>query len=217
MMKLKIFAMLAVFLAFSAGLSAQDKALLLNGTVVEGKITGNDDAYLTMEIEKKSGKLKSFELEKYRVYSYTQCNAEPKTIYKQDSLMGNFLSEEEMQYFIYGQQDADRAFNSRGAIAVGFVTGVAVVGLTTDGFKSDPGILPLATPFLVVGYYGMRKVKIKMETVSNPEYLSHEAYIDGYVRVARKKRVFAGLKGSIAGVVGGFIAAIALSSSSTTE
>jgi hypothetical protein len=217
MMKLKVFAILTVFLACGTALFAQDEALLLNGMVVQGKIIKNDDAYLTMEIEKKSGKLKAFDLEKYRIYSYKQGDADRELIYKQDSLMGNFLTEEEMQYFIYGQQDADRAFSSRGAMVVGFVTGVAIVALTTDGFNDEPGVLPMATPFLVVGYYGMRKVKIKMESVSDPEYLSHEAYIDGYVRVARKKRVFAGLKGSIAGVLGGFIAAFALSDSSPTE
>ncbi len=122
-----------------------------------------------------------------------------------------------MRYFIYGQQDADHATSGKGAFVVGLVLGFTTVAAASDFFKEDPGILvPLSTPFVCIIIYRFRKVKIKMEYVSNPEYLSHESYIEGYVRVAKKKRVFASLKGSFAGIVGG-IAAWAIAKPSETE
>ena len=89
---------------------------------------------------------------------------------------------------------------------------------TSGGFQEEPGVLiPLATPFVCVAWFGGRKVKIKMETVSDPEYLSHESYIDGYVRVARKRRVFGALKGSVAGLAGGIAAWLIVGDDGSTE
>lgn len=196
---------------------AQDEIVLLNGKVLEGKITKQDDAYLTMQYANKRDKMKTYDIEKYRMFSFTEAGKGEKVIYYQDSLLGNFLSVEEMRYFIQGQQDADRAYNSKGAFVAGFVLGLGAVAATSGGFQNDPGIIPLTAPFVCILFYGSKKVKIKMESVSDPELLSHESYIQGYVRVARKKRIFGSVKGSIGGILGGIGAWLLISPEEDTE
>lgn len=196
---------------------AQDVILLQNGAEVKGKITADQGAMYTVDVINDRGKTKSLEIEKYRIFSVVKEGQDELVLYKQDSLLGNFYSVEEMRYFIYGQQDAQKAYSHRGAFIAGFVLGLGTVALTSGGFQDDPGLVPLVTPFVCVIYYGSRKVKIRMEYVSDPEYLSHETYINGYVRIARKKRVFGALKGSVGGISAGIVTWLLVSGSNDSE
>jgi len=51
---------------------------------------------------------------------------------------------------------------------------------------------------------GIPKVKIKHKTISNPNYIDHDAYIYGYERVSRSKRRIQALIGGTIGLVAGY-------------
>ena len=201
---------LVLFLLSTSGLTAQDvqdQVLLLNGKKLEGQITKLDESEITINFLKKNGKSQEAIVEVYRIFSY-QKDGKESVLYEQDTVIGNFLTQEEMRYFILGQQDADAGYKSRAfGIGAGLI-GAGVIILdsqdtdTAGAFDREPGgLFPIAYPFLSIVISRFTTVRIRLETVSDPAYLSQEYYIVGYERTARSKKVFTTLKGSVAGVL----------------
>jgi hypothetical protein len=51
---------------------------------------------------------------------------------------------------------------------------------------------------------GIPKVRIKHKTISNPNYIEHDAYILGYERVSRSRRRIKALIGGTIGLAAGY-------------
>jgi hypothetical protein len=51
---------------------------------------------------------------------------------------------------------------------------------------------------------GLPKVRIKHKTISNPNYIDHDAYILGYERVSRSRRRIKALIGGTIGLAAGY-------------
>jgi len=80
---------------------AQDELLFLNGKDLKGEIIN----VTNYEITFKDLKNKEIIIDNYRVFSYHKDNKETLT-YKYDTLEGNFLKEQDMRMFVYGERDA---------------------------------------------------------------------------------------------------------------
>ncbi len=195
---------------------AQDKITLLNGKVLEGTILDTTSNMIKYEWKKKNNKVREDFIDKYRIYSITDANDIETIFYQQDSLIGNFFTEEEMKYFVLGSQDAINGYKAPLVTVGGIVLGIGTVMYDTydkpdggsfgDGlYNGDASVLNLAVPFVYTVGAGVPKIKIDLNKVSDPSYLSHETYILGYERTARSKKVMNALKGSIIGILSGFV------------
>ena len=197
-------------LFFSAQLHAQDQLILINGSVQKGKILSRDEAGVRMQYQKRK-KTKEFVFENRRIFSVTQGGTE-EIVYKQDTTVGDYFTVEEMKHFILGEQDAEANFDAKWIRRIGFLGGFSLVTLTAQNpdesgaFDQEPGgLAPILYVIAYTAVVGSPRVKINLKNVSDPALLSHEEYVLGYERVARSKKVFGGLLGSVAGVVTGFV------------
>jgi hypothetical protein len=116
--------------------------------------------------------------------------------YSQDTLNGNYFTRDEMQYYIYGERDARKGFKANGSLI-----GAGIVGLGSGGLGLF--FAPIF-PYSYMALSGITKVRIKHNTISNPNYIDHDAYILGYERVSRTKRRIKALIGGTVGLAAGY-------------
>jgi len=194
---------------------SQDKIILLTGKVLEGKVISYDEAFLQYTYMKR-GKSKTDMLERYRIYSTIDDSKMETILYVQDSTVGNFMTQPEMKLFIEGEQDAIKNYRCPGYNTTGFLFGLGISFIDTyrkqDGepffngfFRSEPGILHFASPFLYPVLAGLPPVTIRINDVTNRNNLMQEPYLEGFERVAKQKRRFGGLEYSALGSASGIV------------
>lgn len=194
---------------------AQDKILLLTGKVLEGKVLSYDEAFLQYTYMKRK-ELKTDMIERYRIYSTTDSLNKETVLYLQDSTVGNFMTQPEMKLFIDGERDALKNFRARGFNTTGFLFGLGISLIDTyrkqDGepffngfFRSEPGILHFASPFVYPIIAGLPPVTIRINDVTDRNNLLQEPYLEGFERVGKQKRRFGGLAFSAAGSAAGIV------------
>lgn len=195
--------------------------MMVNGDVLEGKITENNDefGYINFNFTK-GNKVKSGTVEHYRVFSIIDADGMETVYYKQDTMMGWPLAESEMRAFILGERDAKLSYKANwtlfGGLAVGAGTvlfdtyrfesdvDTAVAGQVAGFFNSDPSIMPLIVPLVFTAVSMIPKVKVRLGGVSHTEYITDEYYLLGYEKRGRSRRTFNALKGSVGGILLGF-------------
>jgi hypothetical protein len=226
-MKTKIIIPFAFLIVFNV--SAQDKLLLLNGRIDKGEIIADKESIFDFKIYKNGSKEKIIPYDKYRIFSITDINGKESILYKKDSSIGNFLSENRMRMYIYGQRDAHENFGSGRHFLGGFVLGFAATVFDTyefglskkeiaDGatpiptgfFLRDPSIFPVLFPLSIPLGASLLPSKIIKDDVSSIEYLNSEEYVEGFNKVKKFKRLKNSFLGSLAGAAMGFICYYAL-------
>jgi hypothetical protein len=171
----------------------KDTLVMLNGDVVVCTVLDTTNGMTSIKNPKNPRK--NILIENDRIFSINNQNGE-SVLYTYDTLIGNEFTIDEMRYFMRGEQDADKNFKANGCLAIGAAVGV-LSGFTGSFFCPIP-------PFAFTALSGLPKVKIKLSTVSNPDYLKHDTYLMGYERVARKKRKLKSLIGGGLGLIVGF-------------
>lgn len=173
---------------------AKDTVLLMNGNVVVERVIDTVIGAVTVMHPEKAGEKLHFEYD--QIYAVKYASGFTDYYYRQDSLLGNYFTRDEMEYYIYGERDARKGFKPRGSLI-----GSGAVGLVSGGL----GIF--FAPVFPIGYMalsGAPKVRIRHSTISNPNYIEHDAYILGYERVARSKRRLQSLLGGAIGLAAGY-------------
>lgn len=172
----------------------RDTILLMNGqTVVEKVIDTLIGAVTILDPENTAKKLHYPYDEVYAVYYGSGLK---DYYYAQDTMRGNYFTRNEMEYYIYGERDARKGFKARGSLI-----GAGVAGLVSGGLGL---FFAPVFPYGYMGLSGIPKVRIKHNTISNPNYIEHDAYILGYERVARSKRRIKSLIGGSIGLALGY-------------
>lgn len=193
---IKHFFIISLFVfAISSNITAQakDTLLLMNGQFVVEKVTDTLIGAVTILDPENNSKKLHYEYDE--IYGVFYGSGLKDYYYYQDTIKGNYFTRDEMQYYIYGERDARKGFKARGSFIGAGITGLVSGGL---GLFFAP-----VFPFGYMGLSGIPKVRIKHSTISNPNYIEHDAYILGYERVARSKRkIQAVLGGSIGLVIG---------------
>jgi len=226
-MKTKIIITFALLIVFNV--SAQDKLLLLNGRIDKGEITADKESIFDFKIYKNSGKEKIVSYDKSRIFSITNINGKESILYKKDSSIGNFLSENRMRMYIYGQRDAHENFGIGRHLFGGFLLGFAATVFDTyefgpskkeiaDGatpvptgfFLRDPSIFPVLFPLSIPLGVSLLPSKIIKDDVSSIEYLNSEEYIEGFSKVKKFKRLKSSFLGSLSGMAMALISYYAL-------
>lgn len=170
-----------------------DKILLMTGKILEGSVTSSDSANLYYTFIKKNGKEKSQRLDLERVFSVTNEQGNEEVYYVMDTLIGDYFSEEEMRDYIAGEQDASAYSHSNWTLLAGLPISAAA------GYALSSTILVFPVPFAYTVLASLPRYKLKGEKGVKPSKAGNPAYVLGYEREARTKRVF---KSMIAGLVG---------------
>lgn len=214
-MDMKSWKLILLLLLVGLGIQslAQDKIQLLNGKVIRGKLGTEYDDYFDFQYYKKGGKVKSMDLVKYRIFSYTNSSGEETILYKKDTLMGNFFSKNEMKMFVFGERDAYNNYKPTPWFITGLGIGFASVigdtyefnGPTTGFFKRTPSIFPIVIPLGVTIVAGIGRPKVRKEYAADINFLSSEHYIEGFQKIAKVKKLKNAMFGSILGVGAGFL------------
>lgn len=181
---------------------SQDKVLFTNGKEKEVSVVGIDDYNIIYHLPNK-GKQKKFRKE--NIFSITRLDGKEEIIYNPDTL--GFLvldvvepeldyTVEEMRRYIYGRQDGMKVKSLAPALISGSV------GLVGAGLGAFFG--PIA-PSVYIIILGVKKQKPDDRLVDHPEYVFDEAYLDGYHKSARKKKIIAAAEGGLVGLAAGIL------------
>lgn len=220
-----LISLLALVFVFQFNL-AQDKLLLTNGHEERGQLIADSNGIYQLKIYRNGGKTKIIPFDEYRVFSRTDINGNETVIYKQDTSIGNFLTQNEMRMYIYGQRDANQNMKSGQHFVLSYIGGLSFSlfdtysfsgydytcpdGTTTQHispgfFHSEPTVSQILIPFAFGVVSTFFKSKIKKEDVSDIAYLSNEQYIEGFKKVKKFKKMRNVFFGSVAGVATGLI------------
>ena len=186
------------FLQFAIGFSqtpAQDTIYLLNGHVVGEKVFDTLLGAITIINPKKPTNKIHFELS--QLYMVRYANGIKRYYYEQDTALYNYFTRDEMWMYMKGEVDARKGFKPIGSIIGSSIAGF-LGGMTGTFFG------PIA-PYGYMAMVGLPRVRIKANTVSNPNYVDSDGYILGYERVARHKRRTQSVAGGTVGLVLGYV------------
>ena len=216
-MKMKIIAPFALLVVFNG--IAQDKLLLLNGRIDKGEITAEKESVFEFKIFKNRGKEKIISYDKSRIFSITDISGKESVLYKKDSNIGNFLSENRMRMYIYGQRDAHENFGVGRHFFGGFLLGFAATifdtyefgpskkeiaegatPVSTGFFLRAPSVFPILFPLSIPLGASLLPSKVIKDDVSSIEYLNSEEYVEGFIKVKKFKRIKSSFLGSLSGM-----------------
>lgn len=193
----KLIIPLLIFFVSATGFSQEkrDQIILMSGKVFDNvEVTTVGDVEIKYLYHKKKKTIERM-VDKYRVFAIGYANGTEDVIYKQDTLVGNYFTEEEMRMFVYGEQDAIELYKTPGAVLLGALFSGA------GGFILYDSFFVFLVPFSTTVVSGIPHVKVKSNKVRDPKYLAEPAYIMGYERTAKAKRIQGALMGSLVGVV----------------
>lgn len=183
-----------VFFAFNSKAQYKDTILLMNGNYVVEKVIDTLIGAVTIVNPEKTTEKLHYEYDD--IYCVKYASGYTDYYYSQDTLRGNYFTRDEMQYYIYGERDARKGFKARGSLI-----GAGIVGLASGGLGL---FFAPVFPYGYMALSGIPKVRIKHSTISNPNYIDHDAYILGYERVSRSKRRIQALIGGTIGLAAGY-------------
>lgn len=175
-------------------MAAQDQVTLISGATVDGKVTTVSDSIVSYTVQKKS-KVKERSMDAYRVFSIRYADGSNVIVYEQDTATGNYFSQDEMQLFVFGEQDARKNYRGGKMFALGALYGIA------GGLALPESFLVVLVPASATILAMVPRVKIKPSMARNSALLSEPAYVMGFERTARGKKIQNVLKGSVVGTI----------------
>lgn len=193
---MKVFRILLVTLflfPYSEIIFAQKKITLLNGKEINSDHVEIQETHLLYQklTKKDSSDLKRIYLG--NVFSITYLNGEERVLYKQDTLIGNDFSVEEMRMFITGEQEARQSYHNKLPFVAGFAFGVA------GGMFL--GVYSFIAPAVGSQIFALGYPNMKNQAVFEKSLISNQAFVTGYQKRARQKKINSSLLGGGIGLV----------------
>lgn len=171
-----------------------------NVSIEDGKVRG-DFYKKKRKGEKKINK--DFPVE--NVFAINHDNKEQwEIIYVQDTSNVYDLNVEDMEFYVLGEQEALLNHKTELIQIVGFAGGAAL------GYFLYSSVAIIATPIIYTGIVLIPKVRIKREKLKDENLLEKQAFIEGYVSVAKTKKVKSALISNASGILAGAIVGILL-------
>ncbi|MFM7023583.1 MAG: hypothetical protein ACKOXB_11465 [Flavobacteriales bacterium] len=180
---------------FACGfVAAQDKIELLSGRIRTGVIDHETDTYIYYS---KKGKGLKSRVNKERVFRVMKSVGDTVYVYKQDTLLEDDYSIEQIEKHIAGQKEARKYYKP-------WKTGVGAFVIGGAG-----GVLPFFYAFIPSSLYATLVGTWHMDEsnfiASDETLLSDEYFVNGYELAARGKKLKYTLIGSVAGITTGMI------------
>jgi hypothetical protein len=182
-----------IILAFSSYCYSQDTIALINGRQIAAvSVPDSESTNIYYNIARKDGSLKMKKVDLLDVFSIKYSNKLAKLIYKQDSIFGYELSNEDMNHFILGEQHAIKYYKSPLAFPAGFIAAPVLVNYM--GFYS------FISPAVVATGIGLKTPKLKHPELVSEALRSDKNFIEGYRIQATKTKVRNAIFGGITGI-----------------
>ncbi len=186
------------------GLYAQkDTVLLQNGRELVGEFMHDEVYDIQFKHITKKG-VETIKIDKYRIFSLIDSTGKEKLYYKYDTTIGNYLPENRMRMFVFGERDAVYGFKTPFTSTLG----LAVGGASGYFMMKDNNFVFMATPLLYTIGNLFFATRVRKNSVRHIQYIKNDDYLAGYDRVARGKRVNNALKYSLGGMVLGIVAGL---------
>ena len=115
-----------------------------------------------------------------------------------DTVIGNYFTVDEMRFYIQGEQDASKYYHANWTIAAGLPV---TAGL---GYVLSGTVFSFAVPFVYLVSTGIPGYKIDKDKIPSSHLVTEPAYVLGYERTARNKRLFKSLFTGLVGTAIGF-------------
>lgn len=181
---------------------SQSFILLLGGQSFKGELKSETFDQLEFKVIKKNGKTKNLTIWKDQVFSITTTGKE-KFYYKPDSSDESIYGVNEMRMYVYGQQDA--RLNHKTTLPM--VSGLMVSGILGGYLGSKNNALLMITPVAgtLIGSVTQNN-RPKKKNARSERIIASPAYVEGYRKGARGKKIFNTIAASvIGGLAGGLI------------
>lgn len=190
---------LLILLAFAAGRTtvAQDRILMMNGEIHEGRVLGQSTLEVRYLQKRKNGLWKERAEPTEEVFSVIDSLGRERIWYFHDTVFGNDLTTEQMRWFLNGERDARKGYKPIWPMVGAFATGAGlVIGLNWE-------MNGLFVPPIVAGAMALPRVHVTPGSITDPLMEGDPYYATGYARVGRSKRVVRTLISTFAGVAVG--------------
>lgn len=191
-----------IFIGISSIINGQpalnDTIFFMNGDILQCDIIDDSQIEVVFEFQKRKRR-KQLGVHKSEIFGIIN-NGVKEVYYEENEIVGDDLTISEVEVYLAGQRDARALYKTKKI----FYTGLGVA--LAASIAGEAGLLAVTVPLLIypAAQY-IPYIKIKGETIVNPNHKFNLIYAEGYEGVARGKRVMAALKGSAAGtVIGAF-------------
>ena len=191
-----------IFIGISSIINGQpplnDTIFFMNGDILQCDIIDDSQIEVVFEFQKRKRR-KQLGVHKSEIFGIIN-NGVKEVYYEENEIVGDDLTISEVEVYLAGQRDARELYKTKKI----FYTGLGVT--LAISIAGEAGLLAVTVPLLIypAAQY-IPYIKIKGETIVNPNHKFNLIYAEGYEGVARGKRVMAALKGSAAGtVIGAF-------------
>ena len=191
-----------IFIGISSIINGQpalnDTIFFMNGDILQCDIIDDSQIEVVFEFQKRKRR-KELGVHKSEIFGIIN-NGVKEVYYEENEIVGDDLTISEVEVYLAGQRDARELYKTKKI----FYTGLGVT--LAISIAGEAGLLAVTVPLLIypAAQY-IPYIKIKGETIVNPNHKFNLIYAEGYEGVARGKRVMAALKGSAAGtVIGAF-------------
>jgi len=191
-----------IFIGISSIINGQpalnDTIFFMNGDILQCDIIDDSQIEVVFEFQKRKRR-KQLGVHKSEIFGIIN-NGVKEVYYEENEIVGDDLTISEVEVYLAGQRAARELYKTKKI----FYTGLGVT--LAISIAGEAGLLAVTVPLLIypAAQY-IPYIKIKGETIVNPNHKFNLIYAEGYEGVARGKRVMAALKGSAAGtVIGAF-------------
>ena len=180
-------------IAFSCYSYSQDTITLINGKQIAAiSVPDSASTNIYYNIARKDGSLKMKKIDLLDVFSIEYSSNITKVIYRQDSILGNELSYEEMNHYVLGQQHALKYFKSPWAFPIGLISAPVAVNYM--------GYYGLISPAIAATGIGLRTPKLVKPELVNESLREDKNFMEGYRIQATKTKVKHTIFGGITGI-----------------
>lgn len=189
--------LLIAALAIRPQATAQDRILMMNGDVIQGRLLGQSTLEIRYLQTLKNGKVKERSETTEDVFSVTDSLGRERVWYFYDTIFGNTLDVERMRSFIKGEQDARDGYKPLWPELGGFAFGAgATIALNLE-------VNSLFLPPIYSAAMILPRVHVTPGSIRDPRMDGDLDYAWGYARRGRSKRIVRSLISTAAGVVVG--------------
>jgi hypothetical protein len=171
---------------------SQDSLVMYNGKYLLGKVTDLKDSTIVVCEYQKRNKSFSKLISKEAVFSVHYKDSASQYFYFEGMDSDSPASLADMTAFVEGEQIARYKYHPRWAIPVGVLAGIGGTGL---------GIYGLLVPAAYVGTTAALPVGGKHRKYFPEERVNDVAFMEGYKREAKRKRLVNTIIGSVSGIL----------------
>ena len=172
----------------------QDTLILLNGDIRVGRITHSDSVSVTYTYQKRK-KTKTRTLSTELIFSTKKGNNPAQIIYEQNGGFNHQLSVSDMEVYLFGMHDAKSQYKAPWTFWGGVAFNAGVGYLLYDNFWAAAG------PLTYTVGIGVSKIKTQPSAQRSVSVTSNPFYQEGYLKIARSKKVYNALTGSLLGLI----------------